>query len=82
MRTVVSGPIVHRCPHVDETDIGTVEFTFDGPAIELHALAALVGAYADERITHEDLTAALAAESGARVTTRFRTAGLDVECSA
>lgn len=82
MRTVVRGSIVHACPHRDEVDRGTVEFTFDGPAPELHALAAHLAAFEEVKITHEELTARLATDTGAAVTTRWRTAGLEVEVRA
>lgn len=82
MRTVVSAEIIKRCPYVDEIDLGTVEIAFDGPARELHGLAAHLASYRDVAISHEDFTRAIAdANPAARcVTTRWRTAGLSIEC--
>jgi hypothetical protein len=77
VKTIVTGPIVHRCPYVDEVDEGYVELTFNGPAPELHALAKMLTF--DESITHEDLTQKLATELGAVVVTWWTTAGLTVE---
>lgn len=83
MRTVVTAPITHLCPHVDEVDVGTVTLTFDGPAPELHALARDLDSFHTKAITHEDLTERLAAlYPTATVVTTWATAGLTVECSA
>lgn len=78
VRTIVTGPIVHLCPHVDEVDHGTVTLDFDGEASELHALRGRIEAFRNETITHEALTQVLADEFGATVTTQWRTASLDV----
>ncbi len=82
MRTTVRGTIMHQCAHRSEEDRGTVEFVFDGPAPELHALASLVAGFENVKTTHEELTARLAVETGAAVTTRWRTAGFEVEVRA
>jgi NADPH-dependent 7-cyano-7-deazaguanine reductase QueF len=82
MVTIVRGTLVHRCPFRDELDVGTVELTFDGPAVELHALGTLLASFAAQKITHEDLTELLATETGASVVTRWTTAGLGVEVRA
>ena len=82
MRTTVRGTIAHTCAHRPEQDRGTVEFVFDGPASELHALAALVASFENVKTTHEELTARLAMDTGAAVTTRWRTAGFEVEVRA
>lgn len=79
MRVIVRGHVTHHCPYRDEEDRGTVELAFIGPAPELHALAAMLAGFAHEKITHEELTARLASDTGAIVTTRWRTAGLEVE---
>lgn len=76
------GTIAHVCPHRPEVDRGTLELTFEGPAPELHALAVLVTSFEHEKLTHEELTARLAQETGAAVTTRWRTAGFEVEVRA
>lgn len=84
----VRAPLTHICPVVHERDFGRVAITYK-PAtrlLELHALAGLLRGYADEEVTHEDLTgqlyrdltAALRPE-GLTVTTSWTTAGLEYE---
>lgn len=81
MRTVVTGPITHLCPHKDEVDIGTVTLTWEGEAPELHKLALDLQSFHSWPITHEALTAELAVRyPSAKVTTTWQTAGLTVEC--
>lgn len=83
MRTVVTAPITHLCPHVDEIDHGTVRLAFDGPAPELHELRHQLDNFHDQKITHERLTEVLAAcFPAAEVVTTWMTAGMTVECSA
>lgn len=82
MRTVVTAPLVHRCPFVDELDVGTVTIEFSGSAPELHDLAQFLASFAGLEISHEDLTERIADRTHGTVTTRFRTAGLDIECTA
>lgn len=80
MQVVARGPVAHRCPIVDETDIGTVELAWSGEAPELHGVARFLESFHDRRITHEALTQEIAdAYPDASVTTWWSTAGLDVE---
>lgn len=86
-RVTVTAPLVHLCPHVDETDTGTVDiaWTTAGATIELHSLAAHLTSYARQRISHENLTQHLADTltvpgiADVTVTARFTTAGMAVE---
>ena len=50
-------PVTKLCPYVDEVDYGTLTATWEGDAPELHELARVVHALANERLTHEDYTA-------------------------
>lgn len=79
MRTIIRGSLVHACPYQDEVDRGTIVLTFDGPAPELHSLADRLASFEHQKITHEDLTALIARETGATVVTSWITAGLAVE---
>jgi len=83
----VAGPLIHRCPHVDEVDNGTVELTWstNGGTLELHSVRAWLDTFADREITHEDLTEELRATLAAmpkidavQVTTHWNTAGFTV----
>lgn len=98
MRTVDAHPgtevtvrtvIHHRCPFVDELDIGEVELAWvtDGKTFELHALRDwLYSGFRERRISHEDLTReidrlldATDGVTGTRVRTFWSTAGMNVE---
>lgn len=87
-RVAVEGPLRHMCPHVAEVDDGTVriEWTCAGQTLELHSLAAYLGSFADERISHEELTRQLRDElaglhgiADVTVATTWHTAGLAVQ---
>lgn len=56
-----TGPLTHRCPHVDEVDTGTVTVTWTtaGQTIELHSLRAWLDSFADVRTSHEAITAGI-----------------------
>lgn len=60
MRVVAERALTHLCPHVDERDHGTVIASWTGDAIELHAFGRYLDRWADEKVTHEHLTAAIA----------------------
>lgn len=84
----VTAPLRHRCPFVDETDEGTVHITWttDGETVELHSLAKWLTWFADEAISHEDITEAIRAElaelegiTDVGVRTEWTTAGTRVE---
>lgn len=79
--TVVTAKIVKRCPYLDEIDRGTVSLTFCGDAPELHGLAEALTLYRNIRVSHEDLTRALAETWLCSVTTSWRTAGLRITCT-
>lgn len=88
MRVTVHAPITHLCPHVEERDLGTIEASWSGDTVELHNFAVTLRAFADVRVTHEELTGRVAAwlrevaGRDAEVVTRWQTAGFDVECRA
>ena len=88
MRVSAERPVTHRCPFVDERDLGTVYASWEGDAVEFHAFAAHLDTYAERAITHETMTTMVAqwlTENGAKdvdVVTSWRTAGLDVEVTA
>ncbi len=86
-RVTVTGPLVHRCPHVEEVDAGTVEVSWRcaDATIELHSLAAYLASWEGQRVSHEELTAQIAADleqldgiEDVSVVSRWRTAGLAV----
>lgn len=88
-RTTVeyAGPLVHRCPFVDEVDRGAVTITWstDGATLELHGLAAWLRTWTDVAVSHEALTdlirSSLAGQPGiadVSVSTRWDTAGAEV----
>lgn len=79
--TVVTARVVKRCPFREETDRGTAIITFAGDATELHDLAAVLGFWSSDRISHEDYTRRLAEYTGAHVTTTWRTAGMEIACA-
>lgn len=86
MRVVVKRVLTHLCPFVDERDLGSIDATWEGSGVELHALASFLDGWADSKVTHEDLTARTLdwlGRNGARppvaVRTRWETAGLAVE---
>ena len=86
VRVKVAAPLAHRCPHADETDIGTVtaEWTVPGRTIELHSLAAYFTTWAGTRISHEQITDSIrddirkAGMEEVAVTTTWNTAGMGV----
>jgi NADPH-dependent 7-cyano-7-deazaguanine reductase QueF len=82
--------IQHMCPFVHEVDNGSVTITWEtgGWTIELHSLRAYLGTFADREISHEDLTQEIHNELSSRhgfkamtVSTTWRTAGMEVQCS-
>jgi NADPH-dependent 7-cyano-7-deazaguanine reductase QueF len=84
-------PLTHRCPYRAETDEGHAEITWsiEGRTLELHTLAAWLDQYADQAISHEDLTeeiserlAALPGIFNVRAVTRWTTAGAQVVVTA
>lgn len=84
LTTIISRKVVKRCPHKDETDIGTLTIGFDGPAPELHELAELIDGICASPITHEAFTAAVAELAGptATVSSDWRTGPWSVEVAA
>lgn len=84
---VLSLPLVHRCPFVDETDEGVITITYrPGDRLaELHGLAAVVDGYRGVEITSEQITFDLALwfreafnPHTLAVTTAWQTAGIDM----
>lgn len=57
IRVSATCPLVHRCPHVDELDVGevTLSWVTTTVTIELHSLAAHLSTYAEAVVSHEDL---------------------------
>lgn len=88
VRVRIVAPATHRCPFRDELDQGEVRIEWTtslGETLELHALAGLIAARADEEISHEQWTADLAEQvaaaavvDGLCVTSEWQTAGLRV----
>lgn len=79
MNVVVTGPLVHRCPHVEELDAGTVEMTFPDEAPELHGLRRYLEGFAETQATHEEVVRMIAdAYPQAQIRARFATAGFAV----
>jgi NADPH-dependent 7-cyano-7-deazaguanine reductase QueF len=83
--------LVHRCPHVEEVDVGTVEVSWytNGHTVELHSLAAYLVSWAEARVSHEEVTeqirrdlAGLEGIAQVRVMTSWSTAGLAVSVGA
>lgn len=81
MITVISRTVVKRCPFRDETDIGELVITLDGPAPELHELAGHMDRLTSTPVSHEDFTTAVTRllPPGAEVVTRWRTGPWQVE---
>jgi NADPH-dependent 7-cyano-7-deazaguanine reductase QueF len=75
----------HLCPFKSELDEGRVEIELSsatGWTTELHSLDEYLQAWADIKISHEELTDRIAVDTRAiRVTTYWRTAGMEVVCS-
>lgn len=87
VRVTLTAPVRHRCPFRDEHDEGTLEVSYEqrGEVVELHALRRFLEELAAEAITHEAFTGRVAGfplPPGATVTTRWRTAGIDVTVTA
>lgn len=83
----VTGSLVHRCPHVQEVDTGTVTITWRcrEMTVELHSLVAYLASWADQAISHEEITAQIEKDLDSldgiavqSVTSSWRTAGLAV----
>jgi hypothetical protein len=83
MEVTVTANLVHLCPHVDELDLGECSLVFIDDAPELHALRRCLDEFRTQRVTHEEVTRSLAGlyPTAVSVTTRWRTAGMVVECS-
>lgn len=86
-RVTVTGPLVHRCPHVPEVDAGTVTVSWVCAelTVELHSLAAYLASWADQEVSHEEITRQILVDLEAidgidlvAVTTAWKTAGLAV----
>ena len=88
MRVTVERPLVHKCPHRDELDVGTVRASWDGDQVELHALAAMLDEWAGVTATHECVTDEIALRLAMRgaenveVVTQWTTAGMAVNVTA
>jgi hypothetical protein len=82
MRTTIRRAVIKPCPHRNETDSGELVIVFDGPAPELHALAAKIDALCTAAVTHEDFTGQVAALlPAAEVRTAWNTGPWFVEVS-
>jgi NADPH-dependent 7-cyano-7-deazaguanine reductase QueF len=57
-RVEVTAMLAHRCPHVPEVDAGTVTVSWrcHELTVELHSLAAYFSSWADQKISHEEIT--------------------------
>lgn len=84
VEVTITAQISKRCPFKGEVDHGVVVInhrTTNG-AYELHSLRSFLDQFAHRAVSHEDLTWALAATFRGDVTTRWHTAGMEVECHA
>jgi hypothetical protein len=80
MLTNIRRLVIKRCPFTDETDIGEIVISFDGPAPELHELDNKINALCRHAISHEDFTAGVAVlVPGATVKTTWQTGSWSVE---
>lgn len=89
MKVTLIAQLRHLCPFIDEVDDGEIQVTYEqeptGPLLELHDLRAIFDTYEDTKISHEELTAEVAFRLVGRaetVTTRWRTADIDVQIEA
>lgn len=77
--------LCHLCPFKEELDEGWVKIELssaNGWTTELHSLDEYLQAWADIKISHEELTDTIQQDTEAlRVTTYWRTAGMEVVCS-
>lgn len=87
-RVTVVATLVHLCPHVPETDAGTVELSWRCAemTLEMHSLAAYLASWSDQQVSHEELTLQLVRDvemvdgvTDVDATTRWRTAGMAVQ---
>lgn len=85
-----TAPLRHLCPFKDEVDEGTVTSGWStcGSTLELHSLAAYLTSWAEQTISHEELTDAIRRDLESvpgiyapTVETRWTTAGMGVTCS-
>lgn len=83
----ITAPLVHQCPHREETDHGhvTITWTTDGATLELHSLAKYLASWSASVISHEYLTDTMAHALGTipgvvlnDLSTSWKTAGMDV----
>jgi hypothetical protein len=88
MRVTVERRLVHRCPYVEEIDVGRVRASWQGDGVELYALAEFFDSLAKVKETHEVVTDVivgyLAQHGGAHVevVTQWLTAGMRIEVRA
>lgn len=89
VRVTVTAPIRHLCPFKDEIDDGelTLAWRTDHSTVELHSLRLFLGAFADARISHEEVVSEIWGAMnrvdgirGVSVSTSWRTAGMEVSC--
>jgi NADPH-dependent 7-cyano-7-deazaguanine reductase QueF len=87
VRVTAAGYLTHECPHVSETDYGTVavSWTCAGSTIELHSLSRYLDAYEGAPISHERISETIRADVAALdgiadvvVVTKWTTANLEV----
>lgn len=90
-RITITGQLVHQCPHVNETDNGTVtiSWTCNGETLELHGLAQYLASFRGVPVTHETITeqirgdlAAIDGIEDVTVSTTWTTAQLAVRVEA
>lgn len=86
----VRAELVHRCPHVDEIDHGTIAITWcpEGRTFELHSLADYLSRWKDAALSHEQITDRIRADLSLAdcltvlsVETTWTTAGMEVTCA-
>lgn len=84
-------PLVHRCPHVEEVDEGsvTIAWRVEGETYELHSLREYLDGFKDAELSHEQITSRICHDlsvvpriSIIEVITAWSTAGGTVEVRA
>jgi NADPH-dependent 7-cyano-7-deazaguanine reductase QueF len=57
-KVTVKSVLIHRCPHVEEVDVGTVAISWrcTDVTLELHSLAAYLATWESQKISSEEIT--------------------------
>lgn len=83
----ITAPLSHRCPFVDEVDVGTAEVSWrcNGQTLELHALRTWLDQWAPCDVSHEEITdvlfnnlSSIPGIADVTIVTHWTTAGMSV----